>query len=55
MKKIKPGNIAGTSGLYQIIGPRGGKGDERTIVKGEPFPPTPKPNSSYQIVRKTKH
>jgi hypothetical protein len=31
------------AGQYPITGPRGGNtGDERTVTKGEPFPPTPK-------------
>ena len=42
-EKHKPGEIAKRSGQYPIQGPRGGDtGKERTVVKGEPFPPTPK-------------
>ena len=37
---LKPGQTAPTSGQYQIEGPRGGKGPERTVVRGEPLPPT---------------
>lgn len=52
----KPGEKAETSGQYERIGPRGGKtGQEVTVVKGEPFPPTPNPKESYRIVDKTKH
>ncbi len=55
-KKFKPGQIAPVSGQYPIIGPRGGNtGRERTVVSGEPFPPTPKPNMSYGKPDKTKH
>ena len=50
----KPGQSAPYSGQYQIIGPKGGKGAERTVVKGEPFPPTPKSGSIYKIVDRTK-
>jgi len=53
----KPGNIAPRSGQYKIIGPRGGstgKG-KRTIVRGEPFPPTPKAGQRYKMVNPTKH
>lgn len=46
----KPGEKAPISGQYQIIGPGGKRGPERTIVKHEPFPPTPKPGSTYKIV-----
>jgi len=39
----KPGEKVKDSGQYPIIGPRGGDtGKERTVTKGEPFPPTPK-------------
>lgn len=51
----KPGQKAPASGQYPIIGPKGGNtGAERTIVKGEPFPPTPKPNQTYGTPDKTK-
>lgn len=53
-KAFSPGQIAPTSGQYQIIGPRGGQGPERTIVKGEPFPPTPASGSSFVLTDKTK-
>lgn len=44
----KPGEKADRSGQYGIVGPRGGQtNQERTVVKGEPFPPTPKPNQRY--------
>ena len=47
-KKLKPGEKAPASGQYPIIGPRGGNtGKERTVVKGEPMPPTPKPGQGY--------
>jgi len=52
---FKPGETAPESAQYRIIGPRGGKGAERTIVKGEPFPPTPKKGSTYTRVDKTRH
>ena len=54
--KKKPGERAKQSGQYEIVGPRGGKtGREVTVVKGEPFPPTPEPGMGYIIVDKTKH
>jgi hypothetical protein len=44
----KPGEKAPRSGQYEIVGPRGGKvGTERTVVKGEPFPPTPESGQEY--------
>lgn len=56
MKPQKPGNIAQRSGQYEIIGQRGGQtGQERTVSKGEPLPPTPKPGQTYKLVDPTKH
>jgi hypothetical protein len=53
---LKPGQKAPRSGQYGIIGSRGGKtGEERTVTRGEPMPPTPKPGQSYTIVDPTKH
>lgn len=52
---LKPGNIAPRSGQYEITGPRGGQGPERTVTRGEPLPPTPKPGSTYRLVDPTKH
>ena len=41
-KIFSPGEIVEESGLYPVVGPRGGdKGYEVTVVKGEPFPPLP--------------
>jgi len=53
----KPGNIAPHSGQYKIVGPRGGstKEGERTVVRGEPFPPTPKRGQRYKMADATKH
>ena len=52
---LRPGQKAPKSGQYQQIGPRGGKGSERTVVEGEPLPPTDKPNTTYTLVDPTKH
>ena len=55
-KPLKPGQKAPASGQYEIIGPRGGgTGKERTVVKGEPLPPTPKSKQSYVIADRTKN
>jgi hypothetical protein len=57
MSKLKsPGEIADKSGQYEIVGPRGGEtGKERTVTKGEPFPPTPESGQKYILVDPTKH
>jgi len=52
---LKPGQHAPASGQYQIIGPRGGKGNEVTSEKGNPLPPTQKPGSTYNLVDPTKN
>lgn len=47
-KLYRPGQIAPKSGQYPQLGPQGGTtGQEVTVVKGEPFPPTPKPKMGY--------
>lgn len=51
---FKPGQRAPYSGQYEIVGPRGGRtGQERTIVKDEPCPPTPHKGQRYIIVDRT--
>lgn len=51
----KPGEHAPQSGQYEIVGPRGGQtGSERTVVSGEPLPPTPQPGQRYILVDPTK-
>jgi hypothetical protein len=46
----KPGEKAPRSGQYEIVGLRGGgTGEERTVVKEEPFPPSPKQGQRYRL------
>jgi hypothetical protein len=52
---FRPGEIAQRSGQYVERGPRGGKGREVTVVKGEPFPPTSRPNRTYYLTDPTKN
>jgi hypothetical protein len=53
-KKLTPGTKAPVSAQYEIIGPRGGRtGVERTVVRGEPLPPTPHKNEGYRIADRT--
>jgi hypothetical protein len=53
---FKPGERVPQSGQAKIVGPRGGKTSEseRTIVEGEPFPPTPRKGQQYRIVDPSK-
>lgn len=55
-KPFRPGQAAPASGQYKLVGPRGGNvKSERTVVRGEPFPPTPQPKMKYVLADKTKH
>jgi transcriptional regulator with XRE-family HTH domain len=47
LKGLRPGQIAPQSGQYKQIGPRGGRGKEVTMVRGEPLPPTPNKGMTY--------
>jgi hypothetical protein len=52
---LSPGQKVPKSGLYGIIGPRGGViGEERTGVRGKTLPPTLKPGQKYVLVDPTK-
>ncbi|MDL5350550.1 YjzC family protein [Microbacterium sp. zg-YB36] len=53
---FSPGDRAPRSGQYEIVGPRGGRtGSERTVTRGEPLPPTPKPGMGFILSDPTKH
>jgi len=52
-KKLKPGKEAPVSGLYELIGPRGGHtGKERTVARGAVLPPPPKAGMTYRIAER---
>jgi hypothetical protein len=50
---FRPGEIPPRSGQYRETGPRGGRGREVTVVKGEPTTTTT--NRTYQLVDPTKN
>ena len=53
---LKSGQKAPVSGQVEIVGPRGGRtGEERTTVRGNPLPPTPKAGQGYVVVDPTKN
>lgn len=52
---LTPGQEAPRSGQYRQIGPRGGKGKEVTVVRGEPLPPAPTKGTTYKLVDATKN
>ncbi|TFF08664.1 hypothetical protein EQW79_011400 [Cellulosimicrobium terreum] len=52
----KPGERAQRSGQVEIVGPRGGRtGEERTVIRNKPLPPTPRAGQQYQMVDPTKN
>jgi hypothetical protein len=55
MAPLKPGQPAPRSGQYEIRGPRGGNagGQERTVTRGEPMPPTPQSGQRYVLTDPT--
>jgi len=50
-RHFKPGETAEVSGQYKNIK----TGEEVTVTKGEPFPPTPKKRQRYTLADRTKH
>lgn len=53
---MRSGTTAPRSGQWGIVGQRGGNtGQERTVTKGEPFPPTPKAGQGYVMNNPTKN
>jgi hypothetical protein len=55
-KPLKPGTRAPASAQYEIVGPRGGRtGQERTVTRNEPLPPTPQPGQGYRIADRTRN
>lgn len=52
---LRPGQTVPQSGQYIQVGPKGGKGKEVTVVKGEPLPPSPKPGMTYNLTDPTKN
>lgn len=55
-KPMKPGQKAPASGQFAIVDRNGKKTPvERTVVRGEPLPPTPKQGQGYRLVDRTKN
>jgi hypothetical protein len=54
-KPLKPGSPAPKSGIYNVIGPRGGKTSEQVVsTQSHPLPPTSKSGQGY-VLTKTAH
>lgn len=51
----KPGSNTGKNGgIYQEVGPRGGKVDNfATVADNRPLPPTSKPGHTWEPVKRT--
>jgi len=53
---LKPGTETPTSGIYEQIGPRGGRtGEQATSTEGKPLPPTEKPGQTWNLVQPAHH
>jgi hypothetical protein len=52
--RIPPGAAAPRSGIYEQVGPRGGKtGSQAVSTTGKPMPPTSKPGHGWTLVKPT--
>lgn len=50
--QMPPGAATPRSGIYEQVGPRGGKtGREAVSTSGKPLPPTNKPGQSWTLVK----
>ncbi|MCW3096513.1 MAG: hypothetical protein JWL77_2131 [Chthonomonadaceae bacterium] len=55
-KGMTPGTPAPQSGIYEQVGPRGGKtGEQADSTKGNPLPPTQEPGRTWQLVVPAHH
>jgi hypothetical protein len=52
--RIPPGAATPRSGIYEQVGPRGGKtGSQAVSTSGKPLPPTSKPGQGWTLVKPT--
>jgi hypothetical protein len=55
-KRLTPGTRAPVSGIYEQIGPRGGRtGEEADSTRGKPLPPTERRGDTWSLVRAAHH
>ena len=53
---LKPGTPTPVSGIYEQVGPRGGKTDEQAdSTKSNPLPPTDRPGMTWKLVVPARH
>ena len=54
--RLPPGTATPRSGLYEQVGPRGGRTGEQTdVMRGNPFPPTEGPGQTWELVQPAHH
>jgi hypothetical protein len=55
-KPISPGTPTPRSGIYEQLGPRGGKtGEQADSTRGKPLPPTDHGNKGWILVQAARH
>jgi hypothetical protein len=55
-KGLPPGTPTPRSGIYEKVGPRGGRtGEQADSTRGKPLPPTEKPHQSWVLVDPAHH
>jgi len=55
-KPLKPGTPAPHSGIYNMVGPRGGVTGEQVVsTHNKPLPPTEKPGQGYILAKPAHH
>ena len=55
-KTYKPGTPAPKSGIYEQVGPRGGRtGEQADSTKGNPLPPTDRQGQEWTLVTPAHH
>ena len=53
---LSPGTLAPRSGIYEQVGPRGGKtGEQADSTRGKPLPPTDRGNKGWTLVKAAHH
>lgn len=55
-KYLKPGQAAPQSGIYDMVGPRGGATGEQVVsTRNKPLPPTQRPGQGYRLAEPARH
>lgn len=55
-KGLPPGTPTPRSGIYEQVGPRGGRtGEQADSTEGHPLPPTMKPGYSWDLIKPARH